>query len=222
MSHPSHLHQQRASELIAQLESKIYQIPRSHYPKQEDLRVARYRRRERTLAVTENVLVPSLKHTAMNSLAIKNKIRGSWKAIWRRSLRRSKRSLVLAIKLSTNSYESQNSWGVFKQTQSFLTVLFASLLCFNRHEQVTAAAGRHLVCELRYHWLRIGTKKSNLIEKKVSRRTEKSSKPHRFSPFFLSRGSFLINSRGRRQRWGENGSVSRDIKDGGLAPKIAI
>ncbi len=77
MSHPSHLHQQRATELIAWKESKIYQIPRSHYPKQEDLRVAQYRRRERTLAVTENVLVPSLKHTAMNSLAIKNKIRGS-------------------------------------------------------------------------------------------------------------------------------------------------
>jgi hypothetical protein len=28
------------------------------------------------------------------------------------------------------------------KTQGFLTVLFASLLCFNQHEQVAAAAGQ--------------------------------------------------------------------------------
>ncbi len=83
---------------------------------------------------------------------------------------------------------------------------------------MTVAAARNLVCELRYHGSRVGTENSNLIEKKVSRRTVKSSKRNGLSPFFLRRCSFLINSSGWWQRRGENGSVSRDITDGGLAP----
>jgi hypothetical protein len=74
-------------------------------------------------------------------------------------LRRSKRSLVLAIKLSTNSYESQNSWGVFKQTSLFLTDLLVSLLCLLLGH--THGAGynwpmRGLCCGLRQEATRVG------------------------------------------------------------------
>ena len=48
-----------------------------------------------------------------------------------------------------------------------------------------ATAGQKSVCELRYHRSRVHPKNSNLIEKKVSRRTEESSKRNHFSPFFL-------------------------------------
>ena len=60
---------------------------------------------------------------------------------------------------------------------------FSSLLCFNKCDQA-AAAGQKSVCELRYHQPRVRPQNSNLIEKKVSRRTEKSSKRNCFSPFF--------------------------------------
>jgi hypothetical protein len=48
-----------------------------------------------------------------------------------------------------------------------------------------AAAGQKSVCGLRYRGSRVRTKNSNLIEKKVSRRTEKPSTRNRFSPFFF-------------------------------------
>ena len=70
---------------------------------------------------------------------------------------------------------------------------FCVAALFNRREQVTTAAGQNLVCELRYHGLRDGTENGNFIEKKVSRRTANSSKPHHFSPFFLRRCSVSID-----------------------------
>ena len=39
----------------AMMEAKIYQMPWSLHPKQEDLRVARIRRREKTSRITKNV-----------------------------------------------------------------------------------------------------------------------------------------------------------------------
>jgi hypothetical protein len=53
-----------------------------------------------------------------------------------------------------------------------------------------AAAVQHLVFGLRYHGSRDSLENSNLIEKMVSRRCEKSST----SPFFWRRCSFLINA----------------------------
>ena len=69
--------------------------------------------------------------------------------------------------------------------QWFLTVLFALLLCFNKCDWAAVAAGEKSVCELRYHRSQVRPKNSNSIEKKVSRRTEKSSKRNGISPFFL-------------------------------------
>jgi hypothetical protein len=54
------------------------------------------------------------------------------------------------------------------KSQSFLTVLFASLLVFNKLERAAAAVGRNSVCELRYHGPRVGPEGCNLIEKMVS------------------------------------------------------
>ena len=51
------------------------------YPKQEDLRVARIRKREKALKISKNVSMPSQKHMTMNSLSIKIKIKMSWGAI---------------------------------------------------------------------------------------------------------------------------------------------
>jgi hypothetical protein len=59
-----------------------------------------------------------------------------------------------------------------------------------------AAAGQKSVRELRYCDSRVRTKNSNLIEKKVSRRTEKSSTRNCFSQFFLS-SLLLCNKRER-------------------------
>jgi hypothetical protein len=58
--------------------------------------------------------------------------------------------------------------------QWFLTIVFVSPLCFNKLNQVAAAAGQKSVYELRYHRSRVRPKNSNLIEKKVSRRTVQS------------------------------------------------
>jgi hypothetical protein len=98
---------------------------------------------------------------------------------------------------------------------------FVSPLYFNKRGQAAVAAWQKSVCELRYHRSCIHPKNSNLIKKKVGRRTEKSSKPHHFSSFFLRCCSVSINPSRRRQQ-GENGSVSRDITDSRLALKIAI
>ena len=57
------------------------------------------------------------------------------------------------------------------KTQSILTILFASLLCFNKHERTAAAAEQKSTCGLRYHGSCYGPKNSNLIEKKVSEQT---------------------------------------------------
>ena len=54
------------------------------------------------------------------------------------------------------------------KAQSFLAVLFASLLLFNKHEWAAAEAGRKSVCEQRYHGPRVGCEISKLIEKLVS------------------------------------------------------
>jgi hypothetical protein len=50
--------------------------------------------------------------------------------------------------------------------QWFLAILFASPLCFNKRNQVVAAAGQKSVCELRYQRSRVRPKNRNLIEKK--------------------------------------------------------
>jgi hypothetical protein len=71
------------------------------------------------------------------------------------------------------------------KTQWFLSILFASPLCYNKPNSAAAAAGQKSVCGLRYHRSRVRPQISNFIEKKVSRRTEKSSKRNGFSPFFL-------------------------------------
>ena len=68
--------------------------------------------------------------------------------------------------------------------QWFLTILFASLLCYNKCSQAAVAAGQKSGCELRYHRSRVRPKNSNLIENKVSIRTVKLSKRNGFSPFF--------------------------------------
>jgi hypothetical protein len=70
--------------------------------------------------------------------------------------------------------------------QWFLTILFTLTLCFNKRERATATAGRKNVCELRYPISRDRPKNSNLIEKMVSKRNEKSSKINQFSPFFFA------------------------------------
>jgi len=54
------------------------------------------------------------------------------------------------------------------KAQSFLTVLFALLLLFNKHKWVVAEAGRKSVCEQRYHGLHVGREIRKLIEKLVS------------------------------------------------------
>ena len=57
------------------------------------------------------------------------------------------------------------------KNQWFLTILFASPLCFNKRDRAAAVAGQKSVCGLRFHRPRVRPKNSNLIEKKVSRRT---------------------------------------------------
>jgi hypothetical protein len=47
--------------------------------------------------------------------------------------------------------------------------------------------GQKCVCELRYLRTCDRPKNSNLIEKMVSKKSVKPSKPNRFSPFFLHR-----------------------------------
>jgi hypothetical protein len=69
---------------------------------------------------------------------------------------------------------------------SFLTVLFASPLFFDKHKRETVAAGQKYVCELRYHGSCDLPKNSNLIEKMVSKKTVKTSKLNRLSPFFFA------------------------------------
>jgi hypothetical protein len=93
------------------------------------------------------------------------------------------------------------------KTQWFLTILFVSPLCFNKRDRAAVAAGKKSICGLRYHRSHVRPKNSNLIEKKVSRRSEKSSKRNGFSPFFLHCRSVLINAIGRRWRPGKNQSV---------------
>jgi hypothetical protein len=73
----------------------------------------------------------------------------------------------------------------FVKMQRFLTILFASPLCYNKRLRVAAAAEQKSACGLRSHRSRVRPKNSNLIEKKVSIRTVKWSKRNCFSPFFL-------------------------------------
>ena len=54
------------------------------------------------------------------------------------------------------------------KAQSFLAVLFALLLLFNKRKWAVAEAGWTSVCEQRYHGLYIGHKISKIIEKLVS------------------------------------------------------
>ena len=49
--------------------------------------------------------------------------------------------------------------------QWFLTILFASLICFNQRKRAAMVAGQKYVCELRYHKSRVLPKNSNLIKK---------------------------------------------------------
>jgi len=57
----------------------------------------------------------------------------------------------------------QNCQGI----RCYLTILFASPLCFNKRKRAVVATGRTLVCGLRYHWSRIRPKNGNWIEKKL-------------------------------------------------------
>ena len=54
------------------------------------------------------------------------------------------------------------------KVQSFLTILFASLIIFNKWEWEVTEAGQELVCEQRYHGWYVGREISQLIEKLVS------------------------------------------------------
>jgi hypothetical protein len=78
--------------------------------------------------------------------------------------------------------------------QWFLTVRFASPLSYNKRGRAAAAAGQKSACGLRYlrSWVR--PKNSNLIEKQVSIRTEKSSICNGFLPFSLHCSEF-VNAR---------------------------
>ena len=79
---------------------------------------------------------------------------------------------------------------------SFLTVLFCVAALCKYTRAGDGGGGSKSVCGLRYRGSRVRTKNSNLIEKKVSRRTGKSSTRNRFSPFFLS-SLLLCNKRER-------------------------
>ena len=67
----------------------------------------------------------------------------------------------------------------------FLTVLFASPLSYNKRGRAAAAAGQKSACGPRSHQSQVCPKNSNLIEKQVSIRTEKSPICNGFSPFSL-------------------------------------
>ena len=71
-------------------------------------------------------------------------------------------------------------------------------------------------------WIMQSHENSNLIEKTVSEWTEKSSRPSRFLQFFSSLCSVLTSASGERHWLDENMSVSWDIADRAIAPKIAI
>jgi hypothetical protein len=87
-----------------------------------------------------------------------------------------------------------------------LTILFASLLFYNKRERTAVAAGQKSVCELRYRGSRDSPEKSNLIEKRVSEKTEKSSTRNCFSlVFFVS--LHLCNKHERAAEEGKRKSV---------------
>ena len=75
--------------------------------------------------------------------------------------------------------------------QWFLTVLFASPLSYNKRGRAAVAAGQKSACGLRSHRSRVRPKNSNLIEKQVSIRTEKSPICNGFSPFSLRCSEFV-------------------------------
>jgi hypothetical protein len=87
---------------------------------------------------------------------------------------------------------------------------------------VAEAVWRKSVCGLQYHVWHVGTENSNFIEKKVSRRTEKSSTLNHFSPFFLCQCCSLIITSGRQKWQRKNWSVVCDIMCGALALKLAF
>ena len=73
----------------------------------------------------------------------------------------------------------------------FLAVLFESPLSYNKRGRAAAAAGQKSACGLRSHRSRVRPKNSNLIEKQVSIRTEKSPICNGFSPFSLRCSEFV-------------------------------
>jgi hypothetical protein len=118
-------------------------------------------------------------------------------------------ALKIANKLKNGElkkWKIENSW-------PYLTILFASLLCFNKLKRAAVAMGRTSVCGLRYHWSRIQSRKGNLIEKKVSEWTAKLSRHDVFSPFFLLPCSVLISTSRWQWRRGKHRSVGCDIID---------
>lgn len=68
-------HYLEALSISSPSEAKISLKPCSPHPKQEDLRVVQTKRREMTLKITENALIPLHMHMATKSLSTKVKRR---------------------------------------------------------------------------------------------------------------------------------------------------
>jgi hypothetical protein len=77
-------------------------------------------------------------------------------------------------------WKIENSW-------PYLTILFASLLCLNKHMKAAVAMEWTSVCGLQYHGSRVHLKNGDLNEKKVSELSAKLSRH-----MMLSRHSFCL------------------------------
>ena len=128
-------------------------------------------------------------------------------------------ALALKVEFHWKKCEQKN-WKIIN-TQSFLTLLFMSLLLFNNSKQAAAVAGQKSFCGLQYHGWRVGPEIAIWL-KKVSRRTKKLSTLNAFSPYFSCCCCILIIVSRPRKRRGNNRSVGCDIMCGMLALKIAI
>jgi hypothetical protein len=95
-------------------------------------------------------------------------------------------------------------------------------LCCNEHERVAATAEQKTVSGLHYHRSRVQIKRSDLIEKMVSKRTVTSSKLGVFSLFFLCCRSSEMNASRWLQQQSKRRSVGFSVIDRGWIQNVTI